>query len=120
MLGVAGRFVSVATHAIREEFEQWLSGMSQIEGERAAETGPALSYFGPLLQRVGLALRASTERMEQQIEVVERASRQLDRAARTEQQAIIALSRVEHPSGRSVSPARGSPDLIEHDDLQHA
>lgn len=96
MLGVGGRFTSVATHAIREEFEQWLAGISQIESDRAVEPGQAAVSFAPLLNRVGQALRANTERMEQQIEVVERASRQLDRAARTEQQAIIALSRVEH------------------------
>lgn len=94
-LGVGGRFVSVATHTIREEFEQWLAGISQIESDRS-DVGPGGANLGPLLQRVGSALRANTERLEQQIEVVERAGRQLDRAARTEQQAILALSRVEH------------------------
>ena len=96
MLGLGGRFVSVATHAIREEFEQWLAGISQIESDRASDAGFSGANMNPLLQRVGSALRANTERMEQQIEVLERASRQLDRAARTEQQAIVALSRVEH------------------------
>ncbi|MFM2442944.1 MAG: hypothetical protein RJB09_130 [Pseudomonadota bacterium] len=96
MLSIGGRFVSVATHSIREEFEQWLAGISQFEGERAMEGGSGATLLGSLLQRVGTALRANTERLEQQIDVVERASRQLDRAARTEQQAIVALSRVEH------------------------
>ena len=96
MLSIGGRFVSVATHSIREEFEQWLAGISQFESERAMEGSSGGTLMGSLLHRVGTALRANTERLEQQIEVVERASRQLDRAARTEQQAIVALSRVEH------------------------
>lgn len=98
MLGLSGRFTSIATHSIREEFEGWLAGISQIESDAAAAGGQGANVAGlsPLLQRIGSALRANTERIEQQIEVVERASRQLDRAARTEQQALMALSRVDH------------------------
>ncbi len=98
MLGLASRFVSIAIHSVREEFEGWLAGISQIENDSGgtAAVGPQSSGLNLLLQRVAGMVRLNTERLEQQIETVERASRQFERAALTEQQALQALARVDH------------------------
>ena len=96
-LGLLARFTNIATHSIREHFETWLAGISQISRDGAGDQqgtaqGPSAN---PLLQRLGLTLRNNTERMEQQIEIVERISRQLDRVARAEKKTIEGLSRID-------------------------
>ena len=96
-LGLLGRFTNIATHSIREHFETWLAGISQISRDGAPDNAGSSqgSSANPLLQRLGLTLRSNTERMEQQIEIVERISRQLDRVARAEKQTLEGLSRID-------------------------
>lgn len=97
LLGLIARFTNVATHSIRENYEAWLAGVSQIESDTGENKNISVGQasFNPLLQRLGLALRSNTERMEQQIEIVERISRQLDRVARAEKQTLDGLAKIE-------------------------
>ena len=97
LLGLIARFTKSATHSIRESYEGWRAGISQIDSDTGSNTNMSVDQanFNPLLQRLGLALRSNTERMEQQLEIVERISRQLDRVARAEQQTLDGLAKIE-------------------------
>ena len=97
LLGLIARFTNIATHSVRESYESWLAGISQIDSDTGASPNMQSGQvsFNPLLQRLGLALRSNTERMEQQIEIVERISRQLDRVARAEKHTLEGLAKIE-------------------------
>jgi hypothetical protein len=121
LIGLAGRLLSIAIHSLREEFEKWLAGISQIDSEAATPTAVSddsgVAGVGPLFQRLGNVLRLNTERLEQQIEALERASRQMERVAANEQKTMHAIARIEALQG-SIAETRDAVNR-QADDLRN-
>lgn len=110
MLGLLGRFLATGTHAVKEEFEAWLAGISQIEtetDEQAREKGPAkgtaldaatvasFARSGNALDETASGLRRVVERQDYHSELLQRACKLLDRASQQDSAALAALDRTE-------------------------
>ncbi|PSC06712.1 hypothetical protein SLNSH_02640 [Alsobacter soli] len=105
MLGLFSRFVNSAGDSVKNEFEAWLAGISQIEtrqvesqsqGELAAAGSPAAAGLGLAVSPdLAASMRRLAERQDAQAELLDRVCRLLDRAAHNDSAALHALSRTE-------------------------
>lgn len=112
MLGLLGRFLATGVHAVKDEFEGWLAGISQIEteteekaheGEKSnlaiSADGVAMSASllrsGNVLGEAATGLRRVVERQDLHTEMLKRACALLDRASQLDSSALAALERTE-------------------------
>lgn len=113
ILGLNAKFVSQATGALRDEFEAWLAGISEIEGKEDVEAmstpGASAGQLGGLavsllagmrrsqdsLDQVTASIRMLGERQTQHVELLGRAVEQMQHFAAQEARIRQALSRTE-------------------------
>eukprot|EP01037_Dinobryon_pediforme_P032678 gene32678-37738_t len=111
MLGLLGRFLATGVHAVKNEFEAWLAGISQIETETDEKShegkgnvagsaeGIAMSASllrsGNVLGEAATGLRRVVERQDLHTELLQRTCALLDRASQLDSTAMAALERTE-------------------------
>jgi ABC-type transporter Mla subunit MlaD len=114
ILGLNAKFVSQATGALRDEFEAWLAGISEIEGKEHADAGSAApgasaGQLGGLavsllagmrrsqdsLDQVAASIRMLGERQTQHVELLGSAVEQMQHFAAQEARIRQALSRTD-------------------------
>jgi hypothetical protein len=101
VLGLAGRFVNSAALQVKDDFEGWLAGISQLENETGADVPPGSARSSdPVLltelRRSGLAIEATA------IAVRDLAARQADHAGAL----VRATAQTEAMATRYVQVAR--------------
>ena len=114
VLGLTAKFVSQATGALRDEFEAWLAGISELEGKEFNESGHsqpglaagqlggmAVSLLAGMrrsqdsLDQVAASVRMLGDRQSQHVELLGRAVEQMQHFAAQEAKIRQALARTD-------------------------